>query len=221
MKKMIVVGVIVLVLGLVVPETARSQGTLFVSSLGQPSTGSAALGSDSLLATTFLTGNNPDGYALDSLQLDMTPATGDPGGFTVQLYTAGNYNGTVVPVSSLGILTGSSDPVNAGLYTYTASGLTVAPSTLYFVVLSAGTPVASGAYAWSFDNSPAVTSGGWSGSDFLLSSSDGSSWKANFEDAQFSLTATAVPEPEPLYLLGLPGVLFFVWRRWRVKGRAS
>jgi hypothetical protein len=220
MKNAIMSGVIVVAMGLLAPQTVWCQGTLYVSSLDQPSAGSAEVGSDSWVAAWFRTGSNPGGYALDSLQLDMTPATGDPGGFTVQLYTAGNYNGTEVPVSSLATLTGSSDPVTAGVYTYTASGLTLSSSSDYYVVLTAGTPVATGAYDWSFDNSTADTSGGWSGSDYLLSSSDGSSWKPNFEDAQFSLTATAVPEPDTLVLMGLPGGLFFVWRRWRARAQA-
>jgi hypothetical protein len=218
MKKLIVVGV-VLVLGVVVTDSARAQGTLFVSSLGQPSTGSAAVGSDSRLAAPFLTGNNPGGYAFDSIELNMTSASGDPSGFTVQLYTEVTLNGDAVPGSSLGTLTGSTDPATADVYTYTASGLSLSPSTYYFIVVTAVTSVANGAYAWSFDNSSPVTSGGWGGTVFLLSSSDGSSWNANFEDPQFSLTATAVPESDTLVLMGLPGLLFLAWRRWRASAQ--
>ncbi len=219
MKKMIVVGVSALVFGLLLPETAHSQGTLFVSSLGQPSTGSAAVGSDSLLAAPFLTGGNPGGYALDSVQLAITPASGSPNGFTVMLYSAGGLT-ALLPESSLGTFSGSSDPVSGGIFTYTASSLTLSPDTSYFIVLNAGTSVANGAYAWSFDNSPPVTSGGWGGTDYLLSSSDGSSWNSHFEDPQFSLTATAVPEPDSFLLMGLSGVLFLVRPRWRARPQA-
>jgi hypothetical protein len=220
MKNAIMSGLVVVAMGLLAPKTVWSQGTLYVSSLDQPSAGSAAVGSDSWLAAWFRTGSNPGGYVLDSVQLDMTPGTGDPSGFTVQLYTGVQINGAVLPGSSLATLTGSSEPVAASLYTYTASDLTLSSYSDYYIVLTAGTPVASGAYVWSFDNSTAVTSGGWSGSDYLFSSSDGSSWNSHFEDPQFSLTATAVPEPEPLYLLGLPGLLFFAWRRWRARAQA-
>ncbi len=68
--------------------------------------------------------------------------------------------------------------------------------------------------------SPPVTSGGWGGTDYLLSSSDGSSWNSHFEDPQFSLTATAVPEPDSFLLMGLSGVLFLVRPRWRARPQA-
>jgi hypothetical protein len=153
--------VIVIAAGLLAAQTAHSQGTVYISTLNQPSAGSAAVGSDSWLAVAFYAGSNPGGYALDSVQLDMTPASGDPSGFTVQLYAGGDYMGGVAPASSLATLTGSSDPVTAGLYNYAASGVTLYPSTPYFIVLTAGTPVASGAYAWSYENtSPSSTSGG-------------------------------------------------------------
>lgn len=126
---------------------------MFVSSLGQPSTGSASVGSDSLLAAPFGTGNNPGGYELDSVQLAMTPASGSPNGFTVMVYSASVF-ASVLPESSLGTLTGSSDPVTGGFFTYTASSFMLAPNTPYFIVLNAATSVANGAYAWSFDNSP-------------------------------------------------------------------
>ena len=95
-----------------------------------------------------------------------------------------------------------------------ASGLALSPSTAYFVVLTSGTSVSTGFYAWSVNNSPPVTSGGWGG-DYALNSSDGSSWQATFSDPQLSLTATAVPEPDTLSLLALAGLLSYAWPRWR------
>jgi hypothetical protein len=109
------------------------------------------------------------------------------------------------------------------LYTYTADSLELAPSTDYFVVVTAGTASSAGAYAWSVENTSFVnTSGGWNSTDILFSSSDGSSWSlsSNGIDPQFDLTASAVPEPETLYFLSLPGVLFFAWRRWHTKAQA-
>ena len=221
MKNIIISGMSVFALALLAPQTALTQGTMFLSSLGQPATGSAEVGSDSLLATEFRTGNNPGGYVLDSVQLAMAPASGAPSQFTVMLYSGRDINIAVVPGSSLGILSGSSDPVTSGLYTYTASGLTLSPSTDYYVVLASGTLVSTGFYAWSYNNSPPVTSGGWGGSVFLLNSSDGSSlsWNAAYEDPQFSLTATAVPEPGTLSLLALAGLLSYAWPRWRAQAK--
>ncbi len=214
-------AMIVVAIGLLAPQTGYSQGTVYISTLNQPSAGSVAVGSDSWLAVAVTTGGNPGGYALDSIELDMTPATGDPSGYTVQLYSM-VVSGAPEPGSSLGTLTGSTDPVSAGQYAYTASGLTLSPSTEYFIVLSAETPVASGAYSWSYENTSSPnTSGGWIGGGYFQSS-DGRQWNSHGApngDLQFSLTADAVPEPDTYVLMALPGVLFFVWRRWRAKAR--
>jgi hypothetical protein len=214
--------VIIMAAGLLAAPTAHSQGTVYISSLGQPPSGSEAVGSDSWQADLFATGNNPGGYALDSIQLAMTPATGDPSGFTVQLYTAGNYLGAPAPGSSLGTLTGSSDPVTAGLYNYAASGLMLSPSSDYFIVLTAGTSVANGAFAWSTEDIAApVYNGGWPIGDYRVTSSDGLTWHSIAGGVpQFELTATAVPEPDTFVLMGLPGLLFFVWRGWRARAQA-
>jgi hypothetical protein len=218
-KNLILGGIIIFAVGLLAPQTAWSQGTLtYLSSLGQPSFGSAAVGSDSWVAGFFATGNNAGGYALDSVQLAMTPASGAPNGFEVMLYSVVGLSGPF-PGSSLGTLSGSSDPETGGLYTYTASGLMLSPSTQYYIVVTAGTSVANGAYAWSVANSPPDAIGGWSGDNFLLTSSDGSSWNITTGDPQFALTATAVPEPGTIALLGLSGLLFFASRRWRAKAQ--
>jgi len=148
----------------------------------------------------------------------MAPASGAPSLFTVTLYSAQAGPIADLPGSSLGILNGSSDPVTSGIYNYTASGLALSPSTAYFVVLTSGTSVSTGFYAWSVNNSPPVTSGGWGG-DYALNSSDGSSWQATFSDPQLSLTATAVPEPDTLSLLALAGLLSYAWPRWRAQAK--
>lgn len=224
MKNAIIKGVIVVVAWLLVPQTARSQGTLYVSSLDLPSAGSVTVASDSWIGEGFNTGNNPSGYILDSIELDMTSATGDPSGFTVQLYTSQSINGGYYPGSSIATLTGSSDPATAGLYTYIDSGLTMSSSTLYFIVLTSETPIASGTYALSYETtSPANSTGGFA-EGILCESSAGTSWGSATPGggiAQMELTATAVPEPAPLILMGLPGVLFFAWRRWRARAQAS
>jgi hypothetical protein len=133
------------------PQTAFSQGTVYLTSLGQPSIGSAAVASDSWQAEVFSTGKNPGGYVLDSVQLAMTPASGAPDDFTVMLYTAGG-NIAAAPGNSIGALSGSGDPSTGGLYTYTADSLELAPSTTYFIVVTAGTASSAGAYAWSLEN---------------------------------------------------------------------
>jgi hypothetical protein len=151
MKNAIISGIVALVAGLLAPQTAQSQGTVYLTSLGQPSVGSAAVASDSWQAEVFSTGKNPGGYVLDSVQLAMTPASGAPDDFAVMLYTATGVGGAI-PGNCLGTLSGSSDPSTGGLYTYTADSLDLAPSTDYFIVVTAGTAASAGAYAWSLEN---------------------------------------------------------------------
>jgi hypothetical protein len=194
-----------------------------MSNLGQPSSGSLAVGSDSWLAVAFVTGTNTGGYMLNSIQLGMTDASGNPNGFTAMLYY-GESPGGPLPVSSLGTLSGSTDPLTGGIYTYTpASSLTLSPSTIYFIVLTAGTTVANGAYEWSYVNTSSYNpSDSWAGG-FAFGSSDGSlySWRplgdyppGSF--SQYAIDATAVPEPGVFGLFGLGG-LFLAWHRRKAK----
>lgn len=84
------------------PQVLQAQGTVYVSSLGLTSTGSASVGSDSWLALGFWAGTNA-------------------GGFTAMIYDAAAVVGGAPPGSSLGTLSGSLDPVLAGIYTYSAA----------------------------------------------------------------------------------------------------
>jgi hypothetical protein len=221
MKKNII-GIIILMVGLLAPQITRAQGIVYVSNLGQASTGSDSVGSDSWLAMGFDTGTNASGYVLDSVQLGITDATGNPSGFTVML-CAQNYNNPAGPFpgSSLETLNGSANPSTGGIYTYTdASDLILLPSTDYFIVLTAGTTVANGAYEWSVtgigNNSSYNPSGGWLGGlGPVLHSSNGSSWSDSpgTTFAQFAIDATAIPEPSSSLLILLGGGVFIYVRR--------
>ena len=215
MNKIVISSYIACMAMVLAPQAAFSQGTIYLTSLDQPSVGSAAVASDAWQAELFTTGKNPGGYVLDSVQLEMTSASGAPDDFNVMLYTSVGGNGAI-PGNSLGTLGGSTDPSTGGLYTYTADSLELAPSTDYFIVVTAGTASSAGAYAWSLENTSSPnTSGGWDSTDVIFSSNNGSHWGYSYYNVpQFDLTATAIPEPETLYLLSLPGVLFFAWRRW-------
>jgi hypothetical protein len=166
----------------------------------------------------FRAGTNASGYVLNSIQLAMTDATGSPSGFTLTLYSAiRGGDGELFPGSSLGTLNGSLDPVSAGIYTYTpASSLTLLRFTTYFIVLTAGTTVANGAYDWSYNNKGNIyfdNSGDWfapagvNGID-NNQSVNGSSWDSTLFFGQYAVTATPVPEPSALGLLGLCSLLF-------------
>jgi hypothetical protein len=119
--------------------------------LGQTSDGNLSIVSDSWLATGVFTGNNVGGYLLNSIQLAMTDAYGNPSDFSVMIYNESDNLHAVLPGSSLGSLNGSLSPVTGSIYTYVpASSLTLSPNTFYFIVLTAGTTVAKGAYESSF-----------------------------------------------------------------------
>ena len=131
------------------------------------------------------------------------------------LYDDGGLVGPA-PGSSLGALNGPSDPTTTGVYTFTPSAtITMSPSTPYFVVLTAGSAVTNGAYKWSYAGANSYNPGGgwssWGGAFFI--SSDGSSWgPGSVVGPQYAITATPVPEPGVLSLLGL-SALSFLWHR--------
>ena len=101
------------------PQILQAQGTLYFSSLNQTSTGSEIVGSDSWLAAGIYTGNNADGYMLNSVQLGMMNDSGNPSGFTVMIYAQANNPAVSFPGNSLGMLSGSSNPSTSGTYLYT------------------------------------------------------------------------------------------------------
>jgi hypothetical protein len=193
---------------------AAAQGTLYVSTLGETLTSSLAVGSDSWLAQPFDTGTNAAGYALNSVQLLMSAATGNPSGFSVLIYnqtTSSPYS----PMNSVGSLGGSLNPSASGLYSYTASGILLSPHTLYYLVVTATMSVAQGAYNWRDASDLAEGSDQWIIEPGYSSSSDGLSWQY-LRPNTFSMAiyATAIPEPSAVSLISLGcGILFYVRRR--------
>jgi hypothetical protein len=204
--------IVCLAVALSVPQIIQAQGTMtYFSNLGQPSVGSQPVGSDSWLAIEVLTGGNRAGYSLDSIQLAMTDASGSPSGFTVMLCSNASSPGPV-----LDTLNGSLSPVSSGIYTYTpASNLTLKGNSAYYIVITAGTAVADGAYEWSLAGANSYDSvGGWHEPGGIFTSSNGSSWSLDTGSyPQFAINATAVPEPSTLALLALGG--FFLVRHCR------
>ena len=215
--------IIILAVVLLAPQITQAQGTIYLSNLGEPSTGSRAVGSNSWLAVPFVTGINDGGYILNSIQLGVADASGNPGGFTVMLYTP-NHLYFAYPGNSLGTLSGSADPATSGVYTYSPAGnLTLSEFTEYLIVLTAGTAVANGAYQWSFTSTSSYNQvGRWSIGTFagpgpFSTSVDGSSWSPiPTTYLQFAINATAVPEPGGLSLFVLGGLLLG-FGRWKAK----
>src|ERR1035441_10574072 len=132
MKRAILLAIPVLALAVLSPHVAEAQGTLYVSNLGLTSSGSSPVGHDSWLAVDFRTGTNAGGYSLNSFQVALADASGNPSGFTAMLYTEVG-DAAPLPGSSLGTLNGSLSPVTGGIYTYSpASDLVLLPNTPYF-----------------------------------------------------------------------------------------
>jgi hypothetical protein len=220
MKIIIVTSLIFLATGLSGPQTAEAQGTTYISNLEQSATGSTPIGSDSWFAVGFHTGNNNGGYLLDSIQLSMTDASGAPSSFTVMLYTVGA--GSSFPGNSLSSLSGSPAPAVAGIYTYTAPpNLTLMPTVGYFIVLTTGTPVATGACEWSLsgvDSFNPIDRWGIRSTTPFVESSVGRNWTpVSGTYPQFAINATPVPEPGVLGLFVL-GSLSLIWPRRKAKG---
>lgn len=100
----------------------QAQGTLYVSNLGQTPTGNAQIGSDSWLAQGFSLG--PGTNTLNSVELLLNAASGNPSGFTVSICLGGSSG----PGPWLGKLSGSTNPLTGGIYTYTTPGIPILPT---------------------------------------------------------------------------------------------
>jgi hypothetical protein len=204
---------------LLVARVASAQGTTtFLSNIGQSSSGSLSVGSDSWLAAEFVTGINASGYFLDSIQLGMANSIGNPSDFTVMLYANEGPGGASVG-NSLGTFIGSLDPSTSGTYTYTAPvSLALSTRGTYYIVVTAGTAVAAGSYEWSYASADDYNpNNSWEGSA-LFESVNGSTWTTPPSEAlQFALIGSVAPEPGVVGLLAVGGLGMMWWTK-RARG---
>jgi hypothetical protein len=168
--------------------------------------------SDAWIAQSFGTGTNSGGYILNSVQLLTETASGNPSGFAVSIY---DYVGGFVRASSLGSLS-SSDPAAGGIFTYTVSGITLLPSTLYYVVVTSATPSIQGVYNWGIANGPTSNDNGWINTGVYAFSINGSNWNPGRGSVfQLAINATPIPEPPATSFLFLgSGALIYARRKF-------
>jgi hypothetical protein len=212
MQNVISRGLVVLSMLFLAPHPAAAQGTIHLSNLAQPSSGSEQISSDFHYGMLFRVWGNPSGYELNSIQLAMNSPLGTPSGLTVQLYSFNDITGQ--PGISMGTLNGP-DPMSSGTFTYSASDILLSPGSAYVVVLTASTPAATGAYNWSTTADTGYNSAdGWFLSSGRFGSSDGSTWGVSrLGPFQMAVFATPIPEPSSLALLLCGGVLAAIYRQ--------
>jgi hypothetical protein len=202
-----------IVLAVFVPLIADAQGTLYVSNLGQSSTGGMEVGSDSWIAQEFsISASDPNSYTFDSVQLLMDSESGNPSNFTVSIYNALQLN--TPPREDLGTLDGSTDPSTSGVFTYSASGIIFSPGDTYFVVVTAATPVSQGAYYWSTANwNDNDVSGTWTVDDTYYYADNSTHWvyDTGGDVFQMAIYATPIPEPSTWALAFLGGGILFLF----------
>lgn len=193
-----------LVATLLTTRAAQAQGSLnpafqtYLSNLGESSAGSALFASDAWLAQAFTTGTNLNGYLLGGPL--FFSGTGSPAA-EVSFYSDSNG----VP----GILIGISNTV-------------FTPSTVYWLVATASEPSQSSGGIHVFTQSWNYTSDfnyssldNWSLNAIFATSTNGVNWSTATSHGafQFGISATPVPEPGPLALLGFGPMTLLLTRR--------
>lgn len=201
---------------LAVLSSAEGQ-VVYLFNLDEPTANAIGIGSDRWLAQKFQTGTE-DAYQLDSITFLAGGNSGSYTGFLMEVFT----DNAGVPGTSLGSLSGSA-PVSNAENTYTASGIELDGSAAYWIVLSTATPLSSGFPFWRFTNSFAFDAeGGWiiPSAKGFQSVNSGANWTQTNSVVgayKFSVTATPVPEPGSVILLGSGLALVFAVRRMALR----
>jgi hypothetical protein len=202
----------ILTIALLVMANLSARGHLYVSNLDQTPIGSSAIGSDAWIAQSFsIHWNDPNQYTLDAIQVLLNPATGNPDGLSISIYSAPLGD---APQTYLGSLFGPAAPLAGGIYTYTASGITLSGGGAYLVVMTSATATQEGAFNWSASDQ-LTSNGDWEIYNIHFTSSDGSAWDRHLRGKVFQMAihATVVPEPGTAALLGLGLVSLRLFRR--------
>ena len=200
------------------PQPASAQGTVYFSHLGSATdTTGPIIASDSSWAVAFETGAAANGYSVDTIQIRIAGVTGNPVGF--QLLLCDDNAGK--PKSSLEPLIGST-PTSAGVYSFSAAGIRLAPSTVYWVLATSSDLNSSGnTLSWALNSDPCVGTDGWNLTTSSMTGAGGVSnpdWSqvywSNVSPGGLTLAVSASPVPEPqTYALAGGGLLAYLARR--------
>ena len=206
-----------------------ARATDLVSNLGQVPAGGAApsfaVGGNnggsppSVVGVSFTSGNI--GATLDSVNLQISDVRfGSPiGGLKVDIYSSFSIG----PSGFLGTFTNIVNPVTAGTYSFTGSGVTLAANTSYYLFVSAVTPTGgSDFYEWTRTLSyseDASSLPGWSfGDSYYLQSHDFPNWITIGGSGvpMLALETSAVPEPSTYALFGLGALVLVIAVRRKI-----
>ena len=181
-------GLLIVLLAVGSPDRASAQSQALVSNLDEPENGSREVILHNRENTQqFTTGSNAAGYTLNSVKIDLL-WSGLGGGAAPTVAVHADNNGR--PGTKLATLA-SPQALADGVNTFTHSGLGLAPSTSYFVVIETGQNPFSrirmtrsadeeGAAGWSISNRASYRARGSTGAYFSVSSQ---SWKMAIDGA--------------------------------------
>ena len=205
-------------MSLMAPSGARA--AVMVSNLAETLFSSSPLAFGFWFGNRFVTDGSADSFTLDNVVWDLGDASDTSGNFFAGIYSDQSSQ----PGVQLELLSGTPNPAGAGDYTFTSAGLSLAPNTSYWIV--AGVTSGSGSYSWNLTASNSHA-GPWSipsTATHIYSFDQGAIWQTASDGfpRQFSVSATAVPEPANLTVIFTAVILCFaVWSGRQRRNRRS
>jgi|SRR5579862_3435483 len=205
MKAISVIFIQALALG-IVTQRVLSQDSIYLSNTAEPSAGNVGITTGAIWAQSFETGTNAGGYYLNSVTIDVGGATPTPP-ITPSIF--GNFVNTSNP--SL-----PSDYPEAGNDLGLAAGIDLAPSTIYWIWVTAVYAPQVGTPWYYSSNDSYVSQDNWqlSPTYLLESAAVQNSWSSEGSlPLQISIDATPIPEPEIFIPFGLGLAAILLKRR--------